>query len=285
MKKCPQCQRSYRDEAQNFCLDDGTVLVSENAPATDENIARPTEQRTELISHEKLPEIMPTQYVDTGQTTEQETIVHSNKPTGTFANQPQLRKGVSPIFAYLSVGLLGLIVLITGVAVVVWFSMNSSGNNELAANLSNESNVKKAENKTSEDEDSDTSDETSADKPVLKNTPVKETKPVQKPNPTPKPADSNPPTPKPSATPEPDNGKFFVILGSFPQSQSGKARLRLQEARSKGLNARIVNTNNYPGLRNGLVAVVMGPFSKSAAQGALRSARSVSSDAYVKSGS
>src|SRR5688572_30649265 len=71
MKRCPQCNRGYADETQNFCLDDGAWLVgdeSEAAPTvilpgdntlTDAptqhqlNVTRPTEVQplsTELVS-------------------------------------------------------------------------------------------------------------------------------------------------------------------------------------------------------------------------------------------
>lgn len=35
MKRCPSCNRTYTDASLNFCLEDGTPLVSEVAPASD----------------------------------------------------------------------------------------------------------------------------------------------------------------------------------------------------------------------------------------------------------
>jgi hypothetical protein len=45
MKRCPVCQRTYPDDAQNFCLDDGATLLSENAPQQNPygNRASPTQ--------------------------------------------------------------------------------------------------------------------------------------------------------------------------------------------------------------------------------------------------
>lgn len=37
MKTCPICKRTYTDSSLNFCLEDGTPLVSEAAPALDPN--------------------------------------------------------------------------------------------------------------------------------------------------------------------------------------------------------------------------------------------------------
>ena len=34
MKRCPQCNRSYTDDALSFCLDDGTPLISASAPTS-----------------------------------------------------------------------------------------------------------------------------------------------------------------------------------------------------------------------------------------------------------
>src|ERR1043165_7904554 len=34
MKRCPQCNRTYSDDALSFCLDDGSPLVSASAPSS-----------------------------------------------------------------------------------------------------------------------------------------------------------------------------------------------------------------------------------------------------------
>ena len=34
MKRCPQCNRTYSDDALSFCLDDGSPLVSAAAPSS-----------------------------------------------------------------------------------------------------------------------------------------------------------------------------------------------------------------------------------------------------------
>ncbi len=293
MKKCPSCNNTYSDETLNFCLTDGTVLVSDSDLKTDENIPRKTEQRTEILSQEQLTENYATNKTEE-LPNEKETIVKFSEPQTTNAQTQTVKQGVSPIFAYLTVGLLALLVLLAGIALVVWVSMsgNSSQNNEVA-NSSVNSDKSKSESEEGSGtfggiktnvSDIEKKDTENPSKKPTKPTPDKEDTNENK-TPVPTPTKSESPTPTPKVSPKPESGKFFVILGSFPQSQSAKARNRLQLARSRGLNARLVNTNNYPGLRNGLVAVVMGPFSKSAARSALGRARSVSPDAYVKSGS
>src|SRR6266568_691809 len=34
MKRCPQCNRTYTDDALSFCLDDGSPLLSVSAPSS-----------------------------------------------------------------------------------------------------------------------------------------------------------------------------------------------------------------------------------------------------------
>jgi len=34
MKRCPQCNRTYSDDALSFCLDDGSPLVTAAAPSS-----------------------------------------------------------------------------------------------------------------------------------------------------------------------------------------------------------------------------------------------------------
>jgi hypothetical protein len=50
------------------------------------------------------------------------------------------------------------------------------------------------------------------------------------------------------------------------------------------VQARIVDTNKYPNLSNGLYAVVVGPYDKARAERTLASIRGVVGDAYIKSG-
>lgn len=287
MKRCPNCKRSYSDESLNFCLDDGTVLVAVDHTVTDENIGRPTEPKTEILPPDKITESIPTDKQTQDYNDEKDTVVRSQPSVND--SQPQIiKQGVSPLFAYLSVGLLALLVLLTGAGIALWVNSNSSSdsNAEFAKRNSNESNLR-MDDLQDDDERVDIK-LTDKEKPTpkkdskkeVKETPKKEEDNKKTPKPTP--TESNSPTPTPETTPKPEKGRFYVILGSFKNPANAKKRLQL--ARSKGLPARIINTSNVPGLRSGLRAVVVGPFSKKAAQKALSRARSVSSDAYVKAG-
>ncbi len=287
MKKCPQCNRNYSDETLNFCLDDGTVLISATDAATDENIQRPTEQQTEILSQDQVTDSIPIVAKTEDYSNENETVVKSQPDAN--VSQPQIiKQGVSPMFAYLSVGLLALLVLFTGAGIALWIyaNSNSDSNSEFAQSNENESNLKIDNTQNVEDKlainltDKENATPQKTPKKEVKETPKKD--PKEKDTPKPNPTKTADKTPTPDTTPEPEKGRFFVILGSYKDPANAKKRLLL--ARSRGLPARIINTSNVPGLRSGLRAVVMGPFSKPAAQRALSRAKSVAPDAYVKAG-
>jgi len=94
------------------------------------------------------------------------------------------------------------------------------------------------------------------------------------------------PPPDPAPAPAPSgSGRWFVVLGSFPHADGYKAEERRDWLRSQGVDAVIIDTDDYSGLADGLYAVVLGPFSKRAAEAALGSARDYVGDAYIKAGS
>jgi hypothetical protein len=79
--------------------------------------------------------------------------------------------------------------------------------------------------------------------------------------------------------------KWFVVLGSFPKANRTGAENILGRARRSGLQAAIVDTDNYPNFTGGLWAVVVGPFaSKELADNSKNAAKGLIPDAYVKAG-
>lgn len=299
MKRCPQCGKTYEDKTLNFCLEDGSALVSAEDAVTRETIVRPTRDDSAGSATEK-----PTERFSTAEKTLiQNEAIRASDTEG----QTVIRQGVSPLFAYLTVGLLGLLVLIAGLALFVWLnpgSFFSSGTAETAAEESNRSlniNIRPPDLAAGKDspENKNTPDPnagTNAD-PEKTETPAQTPAPTPPKTPTPTPAPTTEPTPVPTTTPAPTpektppvtptpgpRGQWFVILGSYARPVRAVQRLRF--VRSKGLRgARIIDTNNYPGLRNGFKAVVIGPLSKTDAQRVQNRVRSVVPDAYIKSGS
>jgi hypothetical protein len=80
------------------------------------------------------------------------------------------------------------------------------------------------------------------------------------------------------------NEAWFVILRTFSKSEQVKANQRLSLIRRSGFDARIVDTDDYPNLRNGLLAVAMGPYSFVMAKNVLSKVRPAVPEAYIKSG-
>ncbi len=116
-------------------------------------------------------------------------------------------------------------------------------------------------------------------------------KPQAKPEPEPEPefeaeADPEPtPKPKPKAEPKPKSVaklRWVVVMGSFPKAQQGKARARLNEARSFGFDAMIIDTDDYSGLADGFYSVVVNAGTRAQALSMLPQAKEFRGDAYVK---
>jgi len=76
---------------------------------------------------------------------------------------------------------------------------------------------------------------------------------------------------------------WLVILGSFPNTDRAPAEERLQQVHAARLDARIIETEQFAGLRPGLLAVVIGPVdSREEAARIQEAARQVTGDAYVR---
>lgn len=296
MKQCPKCNRNYTDDSLNFCLDDGTVLNS--VSATDENLVRPTESATEILSGDQITKTVSAEPITENLSHEQQTLVNSPNTSSNYTQTENIRHGVSPIFAYLTIGLLAILILVAGVGLVVWMNSNSVANNEISNEVV-KNNINSNNNLSIDKNAEESKDNINSENDINKNS-IKLENPTPKPTeikkedikPTPKPTETAKPTPTqttkptPTTTPTPESqGKYFVVLGSYPRSQAAKARQRLQFARSKGVNAKIINTSNYGGLRKGLIAIVIGPYSKSEAQNALSRVRGSIPDAYIKAAS
>ena len=80
-------------------------------------------------------------------------------------------------------------------------------------------------------------------------------------------------------------GGWFVILGSFPKTGRREADARLRRLRASGYDAHTIDTDDYPRLRGGLLAVVLGPYTREEAERAAGELRAkAAAGAYVKRG-
>jgi hypothetical protein len=84
--------------------------------------------------------------------------------------------------------------------------------------------------------------------------------------------------------PPASTGTWLVIVQTFAKAERSKANKRLGLLRSLGYDVHLVDTDDYPTLRRGFLAVTIGPQSKGATEHALNKVRSVAPEAYLKSG-
>ena len=77
---------------------------------------------------------------------------------------------------------------------------------------------------------------------------------------------------------------WLIILNTFSKAERSKANQRMRLFRNLGYDAHLVDTDYYPNLKKGFLAVAMGPHSKSAAEGILNKVRSLAPGSYIKSG-
>ena len=75
---------------------------------------------------------------------------------------------------------------------------------------------------------------------------------------------------------------WYVIVGSYPKAQRRKANARARYLRRRGYAAFVINTDDTDALTHGLLAVVIGPYSRAKAEQVLNGVRSFDSNAYIK---
>jgi hypothetical protein len=126
MKQCPQCRQTYPDDTL-FCLSDGTPLSFINNAPEEVTVFQPTQPTQEQITVVKPHR-------------EEITVVRSTENIQPFV--PPAQKGVSPIFAYLSIGLLLLLVggVVIGLGIFVVSRMSGSNKNTEITKLTNTDN-------------------------------------------------------------------------------------------------------------------------------------------------
>ncbi len=132
MKRCPQCNRTYTDDALSFCLDDGSPLVSASAPSSFDPSA--TVQFPQ--SRETTPQ--PTIAYGPGQMPPSSTPPPAWSPMPPTA--PQKRSvwpwilGIGAVLAFMGIGALILIIALASM----------SGNNNNNANTNSNANSRSA---------------------------------------------------------------------------------------------------------------------------------------------
>lgn len=244
MKRCPQCRQTYADDNLNFCLSDGATLIFESNPV------------------------------------DAETVLRSQLPNQVSAAPPPSNSR-RLIFAAI-----GLPVLLIGGAIIIWLALASSAppggtKQEISANQSASSAPNAANSNAAvsdaqaqlaalEKERQKLADE-------RKKLEAKQKEVAVSPLPAPQRSIKN-------TAPSVAAGTWFVVLGSYPPHERGKADERLRRVQSLGFDAQIIETGNYPGFKSNLYSVVAGPTAKTDAQNLLAKIKPSLPDAYIKSG-
>lgn len=135
MKRCPQCNRTYTDDALSFCLDDGSPLISESAPSSFDPGA--TIQYPQ--SRETAPP--PTIAYGPGQTPPPSAPPPAWSPMPPMA--PQKRSvwpwilGIGAVLAFMGVGVVILIIVLASVG----NDNNNNANSNRVANRNTNANA------------------------------------------------------------------------------------------------------------------------------------------------
>jgi hypothetical protein len=153
MKRCPQCNRTYTDDALSFCLDDGSPLtIASGAPASDASAT--------------------VQYQPARDTTPQPTIAYNPAqaapppmppPAWSPMPPPQTQKrsvwpwllGIGAVLLLMGIGVVALIIMVARVT-------NDNNNNHVANNSNNSNNANSKANRNRNTNSDNTNDNTNA---------------------------------------------------------------------------------------------------------------------------
>ena len=156
MKRCPQCNRTYDDDALSFCLDDGSPLVSTSAPSSFDPSA--TVQYPQ--SHETSPPPTIAYPGATPSLTPPPTPPPAWSPMPT--PQPQKRSawpwilGIGAVLVFLGIGLVILVFAIASVTSDNSNNRNANNSNSRVANRNTNANTNKNTNTENTNENANT---------------------------------------------------------------------------------------------------------------------------------
>jgi hypothetical protein len=142
MKRCPQCNRTYADDALSFCLDDGSPLVSASAPSSFDPSA--TVQYPQSRDTNPPPTIA---YQPGQQQQPPPPPQQPSSPPPAWSPMPPMQTqkrsvwpwllGIGAVLVFMGIGAVILIVAIAG---VTNDNKNNSNNNNRAANRNSNAN-------------------------------------------------------------------------------------------------------------------------------------------------
>lgn len=203
MKQCPSCKNTYTDDSLQFCLSDGTPLISlrDDAPPTVQMSFEKNEPLRVNVPKDSAPTVFAPPPVINNPQFQQ--------------NQPAEKKGFGLIIA----GVLGLLLLLVGGGLAAFFFIPRSGDNKNSLPPLNASPTATAAPKTSPT--SSASDETNKLKEEMANLKKQlENQKNQKSNPSVSPTQALYDNGRTAYANSPGDG--FLALRSEPSSESGE---------------------------------------------------------------
>ena len=79
-------------------------------------------------------------------------------------------------------------------------------------------------------------------------------------------------------------GRWIIILRTFSKQERARAIQKMNALLEQGFDVQIIDTNHYPNLRPGFLALTMGPYQLRQATDLLAKVRMVAPESYIKSG-
>ena len=155
MKRCPQCNRTFTDDALSFCLDDGSPLASVSAPPP------PDLSATVQYNPPRDTSAQPTMAFRPSQMPPPPTA----PPAWSSAPMPQPQQrsvwpwllGIGAVVVFMGIG---LVVLIFAIA-----SMTNNNNNNRSANSNNSNSVNRTSNSNNNSSTTNTNSNSTASSP------------------------------------------------------------------------------------------------------------------------
>jgi hypothetical protein len=153
MKRCPQCNRTYTDDALSFCLDDGTPLVSASAPSSFDPSA--------TVQYPQARETSPQPTIAYTPSPQQPTPPPPTPPAWSPTPPPAAQKrsvwpwllGIGAVLVFIAIG---LVILLIAIARVTNENTNNGNTNNSNSKVAKANTNKNTGENTNENENTST---------------------------------------------------------------------------------------------------------------------------------
>lgn len=252
MKHCPTCGSSYTDDTLVYCLQDGATLQRKSEETNPLSMVATLrgDTQTQDASSERI-------HASSAPTVE---IPQSALPTALYGEARPTALATGDAAPVTQPANTTRVILMTVVATVLLLGLGGVGVWMLFRGDGSAGERRDAQSNSNTAGPADTSNEANASNAAQPNNQTRGENRADK------------------------GGRWFVILGSYPKDEVGRAAERMDVLRKQGFDSRVVSSDDYPNFRSGLWLVVMGPYTRNKAEEVLEQVRPKVKDAYTKSG-